>query len=234
MRINIGIVEDSPKDAQRLADYLKEFFKNINQEYSIEFFDSGISFLDKYVPKYDVVFMDVEMPGMNGLDVAGELRELDKDVLLIFVTNMAQYAAKGYDVDALGYIVKPVTYESLVLKLQKVVQRLKQRNTSSIVIGNKNRYHKINVADIKYVEITGHSLTWHTIKGVYTSTGSLKNVWEQLGTEFAMCNQCYLVNLKYCEELNGMEVSVGGETLLISRYKRAEFLRCLNKYLNGL
>ena len=234
MRINIGIVEDSPKDAQRLAYYLKEFFEKDNQEYHTEFFDSGISFLDKYVPRFDIVFMDIEIPGMNGLDVAGELRELDKDVLLIFVTNMAQFAANGYDVDALGYIVKPVTYEGIVLKLQKAVQRLKQRNTSSIVVGNKNRCHKINVADIKYIEITGHSLTWHTINGIYTSTGSLKNIWGQLGDEFAMCNQCYLVNLKYCEELNGMEVNVGGEKLLISRYKRAEFLRCLNRYLNGL
>ena len=57
---------------------------------------------------------------------------------------------------------------------------------------------------------------------------------KQLGDSFAFCNQCYLVNLRYCDELNGMEVSVGGEKLQISRYKKAEFLSRLNKYLNGV
>lgn len=232
--INVGIVEDNPEDAQKLSGYLEDFFKNSDQEYSLKVFQSGLSFLDKYDPDFDIVFMDIEMPDMNGMETAAKLRETDKEVQIIFVTNMAQFAVRGYDVDAFGFLVKPVTYESIALKMVKLVARLKKMTSDTIVIGSKTKFHKVNTSDIKYVEIRGHTLLWHTVEGIYSNTGSLVHLQKQLGDSFAFCNQCYLVNLRYCDELNGMEVSVGGEKLQISRYKKAEFLSRLNKYLNGV
>lgn len=234
MSINIAIVEDSPNDAQILSGYLSEYFKNTDKQYTIEIFESSVYFLDKYTPRFDIVFMDIEMPNMNGMETAAKLREVDKEVLLIFVTNMSQFAVRGYDVEAFGYLIKPVTYQSIALKLVKAVARLSQLNSGTIIINSKTKFLKVNTSNIKYVEVRGHSLTWHTIDGVYTSTGSLVHLRKQLGEGFAFCNQCYLVNLRYCEELNGMEIRVGGEVLQVSRYKKAEFLSSLNKYFNGI
>lgn len=234
MNIHIGIIDDNQSDAQKLSEYIEVFFRASDHTYSVEFFTSGLSFLDKYDPRFDIIFMDIEMPVMNGMETAARLREIDKEVLLIFVTNMAQFAARGYDVDAVGFLIKPVTYESIALKLVKAVTRLKQNASNTIVIGSKTKFYKIKTSEIKYIEINGHLLTWHTLNGVYSSTGSLVRVQKQLGESFVFCNQCYLVNLRYCESLNGMEVCVGGEKLQISRYKKAEFLNRLNKYINGV
>lgn len=147
---------------------------------------------------------------------------------------MVQYAAQGYDVGAFGFLVKPVTYESIALKLIKAIERLRSDTSKAIAIGSKTTFRKVRIADIFYVEIRGHTLVWHTADGIFTNTGSLRRVCEQLGENFAFCNQCYLVNLAHCDELKRTEVTVGGEKLQISRYKKAEFLRQLNKYLNDM
>lgn len=233
MKINVSIVEDNPRDAKRLAGYLDDFFKKSEHSYSVEFFTGGLTFIDKYEPRFDIIFMDIEMPGMDGMEAAARLRKVDKEVLLYFVTNMAQFAARGYDVEASGFLIKPVTYESIALKLVKAVALLKQKVSGTIVIGSKTKFFKVNTAEIKYIEIRGHTLTWHTLSGEYVSTGSLVHLESQLGSSFAFCNQCYLVNMRYCDALDGNEVSVCGEKLQISRYKKAEFLNKLNKYVNG-
>ncbi len=230
---NIAIIEDEPAAARLLSGYINEYGATRNEQFNISVFSGAVKFLENYRGDYDIVFMDIELPDMNGMDASRRLREIDKDVLLVFVTNMAQCAVSGYDVGAFSFIVKPVSRQNFVMKFERAIERLKNRTDATVCIHGKTGAKRINTADLKYVEIQGHNIVWHLTDRELRSTGTLKSVKAQLGNTFVSCNQCYLVNLRYCREVDGDSVDVGGEKLHISRPKRAEFVRALNLYING-
>ena len=229
----IAIVEDEIAARDKLVGYIGRFGTENDVQFDVASFGSALPFLSDYKSVYDIVFMDIELPTVNGMEAARRLREIDKSVTLIFVTNMAQYAVSGYEVDALSFIVKPVSYTNFALKLNRAIGRIRSEHTPFVVIKGKNNIKRIRAEDIRYVEVANHSLVWHTDDGVEQSTGSLKSVAEQLGSSFALCNQCYLVNLRFCTEVSGYTVKVGGDLLQISRPKRSAFIKALNLYLNG-
>ena len=107
---NIAIVEDEDLAAQALIDHIKQYEAQTGQSFQIFRFANGADFLQDYRAVYAVVFLDVQMPRMNGLETALQLRRCDKNVSIIFITNLVQYALKGYEVDAVSYLIKPVSY----------------------------------------------------------------------------------------------------------------------------
>lgn len=125
--INVAVVEDRDCEAKLLLDCLNKFQSEYKEELNIKRFFDADGFLDNYrVGTYDIVFMDIETPGeKNGMDAAGLLRAIDKQIVIIFVTNMAKYASKGYSVDALDYILKPVNYSEIAFKFQKAIGIIK-------------------------------------------------------------------------------------------------------------
>ena len=118
---NIAVVEDRDSDAKRLTEYIERFAKEEAQEFHIDRFASAADFLEGYRSVYAVVLMDIQMPKLNGMDGAMQLRRLDKTVSILFITNLVQYAQRGYEVDAVGFLVKPVQYYDFSLKFRKAL-----------------------------------------------------------------------------------------------------------------
>ena len=116
---NIAIIEDERDAAQLIRSYLDEYSKSSGEQFTVYEFSNAVRFLENYTAKYDIVFMDIELPDMNGMEASRRLRMMDKDVILIFVTNMAQCAVSGYEVEAFSFIVKPATYNNFVMKLER-------------------------------------------------------------------------------------------------------------------
>lgn len=231
---NIAIVEDSHQDANLLREYFARYCKERDVEFNIAHFSSGEQFLDKYRPVYDAVFMDICLAKVNGMDAAALLRRLDKTVLLVFVTNMAQFAVRGYEVEAFDFIVKPVAYANFALKLQRLINRLRLQQGGELVVTSGNRIYRIPTAQLKYIEITSHLLVYHTASGNIEGYGNLKEVEASLNPKvFIRCNSCYLVNLKYVRDVKGFIANVGGDELKISRPKHKAFIQALNDYLGG-
>lgn len=229
--INIAIIEDEASATEKLLGYLGELSEKCGEEFHTVTFENPLLFLTGYKPNYDLVLMDIELPGIDGMKAARKLRELDKEVALIFVTNMSQYAVEGYQVDAWDYIVKPVLYYDFALKLERAIDRIKSRRDFSVRIPVDDGIKVVPARALLYVEVAGHSLVYHTTEGIFRTTGSLKAVEKKLPPEFVKCNNCYLVNLRHVTGLKGYTVTVGGDELQISHPKRKEFIRTLNNYL---
>lgn len=233
--LKIVIVEDDQSTEETLRGYIKRFSEERNLHFTVTTYSDGKRFLDDYDLSADMIFMDIDLGSVNGMEIVKQLRKRDKNVIVIFVTNLAQYAVEGYSVDALDFIVKPVTYYNFSLKLGRAMVRMSSRRDKTIKIMLKWGGEKyIPVSSITYVEIMNHTLCYHTLKGDFMSLGSMKQLSEQLkGYSFALCNRCYLVNFRYVEGLDQNDVIVNGTRLQISHLKRKEFLQKMNFYLSG-
>ncbi len=233
MALKVAIVEDEEQAKKNLEDLLKRYQKDQHKDLLLSFFPDAVKFLNDYKPVYDIVFMDIKMPMMNGLDAAKELRKYDANVFLIFVTDLAQYAIKGYEVDAIDFIIKPVIYEHLEQKLDKVIRIIENTTKEpKITIKVDDGFAALRASSIIYVEIVNHRLFYHTEQGVYSAYGSLNEVTKILPSQdFVKCNHCYLVNLKFVTGINKYEVSLGENRLQISHPKKKAFVDSFTDYL---
>ena len=105
----IAIVEDDKSFIEELKKYLEQYSQEEGQEFEISTFYDGEEILENHVSGYDLILLDIEMPKVNGMDAAEKIREADENVVLMFITNMAQYAIRGYSVGALDFVMKPIT-----------------------------------------------------------------------------------------------------------------------------
>ncbi len=233
-KIRIAIVEDDCGAAEKNVEYFKRYSAEKGTLFDVEMFASGDIFLEKYDGSFDMVLMDIDMPGKNGMETVKMLRQRDKNVMIIFVTNLAQYAVNGYEYDAFDFIVKPVAYFNFSVKLTRALTRLENTRGRGIWINVNGGQRKILSSDIKYVEVMKHDLIYHTVNGDIHTNGSMLKAIEQFkGLPFALCNRCYLVNLAYVNGVQQYQADVGGDILLISHLKRNEFLNKLNSWLAG-
>ena len=231
--IKIAVVEDEIQVQQKMCSFVAKFCKHVAVEFLVDCFGDGNEFLTAYRNDYDVVFMDIQLGDTNGFETAKRLRQINGDVIIIFVTNLSQFALKGYEVSALDFLVKPVSYEVFALKMQRVVDKLKLEK-DVVAINFAGGVMNLPLATVKYIETEGHAVVFHTVDGIYKTYASLKTIEKQISSPtFFKCNSCYLINLKYVRGINGFDLYIGDETLQISRARKSEFIEVLNKYLGG-
>lgn len=232
--IEIAIVEDDDKDAQILSSYIERHGSEKNILFRITRFPSADALLFDYRKRFDIIFMDIRMPGQDGMASARKLREIDDVTILIFCTTISQLAHRGYEVDAMDYLIKPVEYLSFSQKLDRAVRKLNLQSKGSVSIKTAEGLAVLQIREIRYVEIQNHVLLYHTEKGIFSTYQSLKAAMLQLPeTLFFKCNNCYLINLSYVTKISGFELFLGSERLQISHPRRSAFMEALQKYLMG-
>ena len=231
---NIAIVEDQIQFATTIKEYIQTFSKNNNEEFNVIHFSNAVDFLKDYKPIYAIVLMDIQMPQLDGMEASFKLRQIDKSVPLIFITNLVQFAQKGYEVDAVGFLVKPVTYYDFSMKFRKALDIYMTIEAKNITIDTPNGIYRTSSDKIMYVEIINHRLYYHLVDGVIEKTGVLKEVEKELQKYgFLKCNQCYLVNPRFIISVKGKELLVGNIKLQISRPKYNTFMMELTNWYAG-
>lgn len=234
--LRIAIAEDEPAFARKLEEHLRRFAQEEQIEIHVDTFPNGATLVERYTAEWDLLLLDVDMPAMNGIDTARSIRRRDADVLIMFITNLAQYAIQGYEVDALDYVLKPVSYYSLAMKLKKAARILRGRTSSSIILSQDGDMVRLPLSRLYFVEVYGHQLRYHTADGELLQTGArslgkVEKELEQYG--FTRCHNGYLVNLRFVEAVTANDVLVAGERLPISRHRRKEFLQALLNETKG-
>ncbi|NMM94772.1 LytR/AlgR family response regulator transcription factor [Bifidobacterium oedipodis] len=228
----VAVVEDEDDAADKLIACLRRY-SDVHEgiAFDIVAFEDPVGFLKTLTPdEWDIVFMDIEMPNMDGMEGAHRFREIDRDAVLIFVTNMAQFAMQGYEVDALSYILKPFSEADVERKITRAIQ-LRNRDAESILITQRGNIQRLPLRDIMYVEVRGRNLVYHTASCTYTAAGSMKSVEASLGERgFARCANSYVVNHRHIASVAGASVILSNDVELpIGRSFRMDFLAALAK-----
>lgn len=232
--VRLAIVEDEDIYANQLFEYIERFEKEIKETFHIVRFRDGDEIAEEYTGEYDIILMDIEMQFMDGMTAAEKIREYDDDVVIMFITNMTNYAIRGYQVDALDYVVKPVEYFSFCKKLERALKKMKNKKTPTITIKIQSGAMKLRTSDIYYIESEGHNLHYVTKKGNYKCRSKIQSAEDSLGQYgFFRSNKSYLVNMQYVEGVSDGCCLVNGDKLLISRARKKDFMMAMTNYISN-
>jgi DNA-binding LytR/AlgR family response regulator len=230
--VNIAIVEDEQKHVEILKGYLDRYGEEHKTSFSVREFRDGMDIIDDYNTDYDIIFLDIQMKLLDGMTTAKRIREVDKNVVLIFITTTVQYAVQGYQVDALGYVLKPVSYIQFEQLVEKAMGRVDQKNKKDyIVFSASEKQVKLDCSLISYIESRRNNVLIHTKEEDYITVGPLKKYEEILKTRgFSKCHNAYIVNLSAVFAIDRDEVVLVDKTTLpISRARKKEFMNELTE-----
>lgn len=231
--MRIAIVEDNAAVRHQLREYIMRYFSD-DTGYSIAEFEDGDGILFQYSSEYDLILLDIQMKNINGLETARAIRRLDDRVILVFVTNLAEYAIKGYGVKAMDFILKPVNYYMLEQLLSRAEAELRRQERRFVMVSSDDGIVRLDMADILYVENEKHNLNIHTPRKVWRIRDTMTH-FEQLLSEgsFFRCNNGCIVNLAHVKRVSRSELTIGETTLPISRGRYRDFMEALSGDLGG-
>lgn len=233
--LRIAIVDDSEEDIAQIRGYLEQYFASEPRDYSAAAFSDGEDLLLQKPDSFDLLFLDVEMRWSNGIDIARSLRERGSDLVILFISRIAQYAVEGYSVDALDYLLKPVAYEEFAVKLRRALRQIDSRRSSSIRLSQGGDHRWVSSDEIRYVEVFGHHLIYHTTGGELRTTDTIGAAAGQLTPlGFLQCSRFCLVNPRYVTGVDGSTLLLGADRVPISRRRRKEFVDALLRYHGGI
>lgn len=232
--LRIAIVEDEELYIRQIEEFIETYRQENQIDITTVIFHDGTEIIENYQNVYDIIFFDIAMPQMDGMEAAGHIRELDEDVIMVFITNMPQYAVRGYEVGALDFLVKPLEYPVFAMRLTRAIKRAQKRNDAQILLNLTDRVKRISVRRIYYVEVQNKMLHYHTDEGELILRGTMQGALNELAKyHFVRCNYWYIVNLMHVSEVRKDVVVVAGEELVISRRNKTAFMTALTEYMGG-
>lgn len=227
----IAVVDDDQQEMQQLVDYVEHYFQEKGEEHIIYRYSDGVEFI-RSRELYDIVFLDIRLGEMDGMDAARFLRIVNKEAQLIFVTHMAQFAIRGYEVDAMDFIIKPIDQYSIERVLDKAIKRITDYRNVTLALKTSDGIVRIASGSIYYVEVYDHDLIYHTEQGDYKVRGSLAEARRKLDDrQFIQCNRSYLVNMRHIKRVRSDYVEVSDARVQISKSHQKEIEQRFVNYL---
>jgi DNA-binding LytR/AlgR family response regulator len=221
--LRIGICDDEEKSRFALRLMLERLLDDDKNEPTLYDFASGealLRFLSKRPGEIDLIFLDIEMSGMDGMESARLIRRQDADLIIVFVTGYADYVFQGFEVNALDYLLKPVKTEKLNAVLSRAIGTLSRQAPEMYTLQNTYGMYRVPKKDILYFASDKRQVTLVTAKRTYTYYAKLNEVERELTEGFIRIHQRYLVNISAVQSIEGSSVIVGGSALPISRALR--------------
>lgn len=227
--MNIAVCDDE----KIICNQIEKLVKIQEPDCDIELFASGEELL-KADTVFDIIFLDIQMDGINGIETAKTLRNKKQVSVLIFITGMKEYVFDAFDVSAFHYLLKPVEENKFSEVLAKAAAevRMKKGEEELFFIKSKGRNVILNRNDILYIESQNRMVNFHTTKEILKIYSDMKNLEQQLGKNFYRCHRGYIVNLGYVTEYEKDSISLtNGENIYLSRRKYKEFVKIYMDYL---
>ena len=232
--LHVSIVENNANEAHSLTQSLLKYQQEKDVSLAVSTYANGLDFLEAYTRETDLVLMDIDMPVLNGIETAEKLREKDQHVLLIFVTNLSQYAMAGYRVQAFDYLLKPIQESLLFMTLDRALRNLPTRD-DAVMISHHGSWIKTTYSRIYYVEIKDHQIEYHTADGIYAERETMSRVEQRFhGQGFSRPNNSFLVNLAHVQVVKNNQVMIKGMEISLGRNRKKAFMDDLSRYIGGI
>lgn len=243
--IRIGIVDDDKASREQLYDEISKYATGHHLEYGLSEYESALKFLDSQDTDFDMLVLDIDMPEMSGMELAEKIRETDRDVVIVFCTNLQQFAINGYSVGALGFLVKPVQAYALNLTMDRAINAVRMNQSRNNMDGDVKFVLKdgtisrlVSVSDIDYIEVRQHYLLYNIkdsatgARVVIKNRGTMQEAVERFSQYgFWRCSSSFLVNIKSVTAVSRVNVYIGNELLPIGRTFKESFMDAFSRYL---
>jgi len=231
----IMICDDEPAMCQQLRELLNRFSEECHFEFLIQEYHSGKELLEHLTFDTDIVFLDIKMEPLSGMDTARIIRSKNQDICLIFITTMTQYAMEGYQVHAFGFLKKPVRYSQFRLQMLDTMRMLQKNKKETFSFKNGSETYNLNLNSIQYFEIYGHDVRIFLTDQTLNYYGTLSELEDALrGKGFYRCHKSYLVNLGHISKITSSEISLKlGTRIPLSKYRRKDLLEQFASYMGG-
>ena len=239
MTYKIAICDDMEQDAQYIAAAVKKWAEQANVYADIHTFRSAEGFLFDYAAHkdYDILLLDIEMPSINGVELAKRVRRENEAVQIIFITGFPDFMAEGYEVSALHYLLKPVSFDKLSKVLNRAADKLRKTGRTVVLTAGGER-QKIAIADIVSVEAFAHFCALTTIRARFAVTAGIsaveKILREAADGEFVRCHRSYIVGVKYIKSVSKTDITLdSGAKIPLSRSHYQTVNQAFIRYFKG-
>ncbi|MBE5063866.1 response regulator transcription factor [Lachnospiraceae bacterium DSM 108991] len=233
--IRIAVCDDEKHFVDQIKEILLSYNEKIEDTIYVEEFYDGIMLLDKYDCRFDIIFLDIKMPYMDGIKVAEKIREKDKDVTILFLTSLLGRAVDGYRVKAENFLIKPIERKKVLHEIDRYIMLSRMKKQLCILVENIEGQFRIPITSLKYIETYNRNLLIHTEDQAIVCYKKLKELKEELKNYgFAQSHKGYLINLSYVKSIKGNDIMLTtNEVLPISRAMKKEFMQQLAIYMGG-
>ncbi len=233
MKLKIAVCDDEQDQIEYLSGIIYVWASKSRHVAEVKHYTSAKAFLFDYSEEkdFDILLLDVEMPEMNGVELAKAVRKENSTIQIVFITGYYEYFGDGFDVSALHYLIKPADEKKLLPVLDRAVGNLNYRQRM-VLLTSSDGDIKLSLADICYVESENVHVAVHTVSGIYRSRIPLAKLAEQLDETFIKVHRSYIVGLKYVKKISRTDITMtNGELVPISRGMYNKVHAALIKYL---
>ncbi|HBF4428040.1 TPA: response regulator transcription factor [Clostridioides difficile] len=231
--ISIAICDDESYMLNHLKENIELYMKQKNLLYNIELFNKVEDLLCNH-EKFNIVFLDIQMEEINGMQAARKLRSYGNECFIIFVTVLNEFVFDAFEVDATNYLIKPLSNEKLYKTLDKIVTKLEDNESNYITIQKGYSYWKLKLADILYCEVIKRKIYVHLKKETVDYYETIENLERSLPTNFFRCHRSYIINLQYVYGYeNGNAVMESGDRIPVSRLRQQIFSKVMLEFMKN-